>query len=69
MAEIGATMKTHPPLSVCFEWAGYLVPRDVVLSVHNIVARTKHYLQRRLPVRTVLFWDIIIRWTQWGGGG
>ena len=60
-------MKTHPPLSVCFELAWYLVPRDVLLPVHNIVARTEHCVQRTLPVRTVFFWDIIIRWT-WGGG-
>ena len=60
-------MKTHPPLSVCFEWAGYLMPRDVLLPVHNIVARTKHCVQRTLPVRTIFFWDIIIHWT--GGGG
>ena len=63
-------MKTHPPLSVCVEWAGYLVPRDVLLPVHNIVARTEHCVQRTLPVRTVFFWDIIIRWTRgWGVGG
>ena len=65
--EIGATMKTHPPLLVCFEWAGYLVPRDVLLPVHNIVACTEHCVQRTLPVRTVFFWDIIIHWTQAGG--
>ena len=61
-------MKTHPPLSVCFEWAGYLVPRDVLLPVHNIVVRTEHCVQRTLPVWTVFFWDIIIRWTRGGGG-
>ena len=61
-------MKTHPPLSVCFEWAGYLVPGDVAPLSHSIVARTKHCVQRTLPVRTVVFWDIIIRWTRGGGG-
>ena len=60
-------MNTHPALSVRFEWAGYLVPRDVLLPVHNIVACTEHCVQRTLPVRTVFFWDIIIRWTRGGG--
>ena len=51
-----------------FEWAVCLVPRDVLPLVHNIVARTEHRVQRTLPVRTVFFWDVIIRWTRGGGG-
>ena len=38
-----------------------------IVPVHNIVARTEHCVQRTLPVQSVFFWDIIIRWT--GGGG
>ena len=55
-------------IALCFEWAGCLVPRDALPSVHNIVARTEHCVQRTLPIRTVFFWDIIIRWTRGGGG-
>ena len=25
-------------IALCFEWAGYLVPRDVLLLFHNIVS-------------------------------
>ena len=44
------------------------MPRNALLPVHNIEARTEHCVQRTLPVRTVFFWDIIIRWTRGGGG-
>ena len=40
-------------IALCFEWAGCLVPRDALPSVHNIVARPEHCVQRTLPVRTV----------------
>ena len=42
--------------------------RDVLPPVHNIVARNEHCVQRTLPVRTVFFVYIIIRWTRGGGG-
>ena len=45
------------------------MPGDVLLPSHNIVARTEHCVQRTLPVRTVFFGDIIVPWTQGGGGG
>ena len=54
--------------ALCFAWAGYLVHRDVLPPVHNIVARNEHCVQRTLPVRTVFFVYIIIRWTRGGGG-
>ena len=41
-------------IALCFEWAGCLVPRDALPSVHNIVARTEHCVQRTLPVRTIV---------------
>ena len=44
------------------------VPRDVLLLSHNIVACTEHGVQQTLPVRTVFFEDIIVRWTQVGVG-
>ena len=53
--------------ALCFAWAGYLVHRDVLPPVHNIVARNEHCVQRTLPARTVFFVYIIIRWTQGGG--
>ena len=54
--------------SLCFAWAGYLVHRDVLPPVHNTVARNEHCVQLTLPVRTVFFVYIIIRWTRGGGG-
>ena len=66
-AEIGATMKTRPPLSVCFEWAGYLVPRDVLLPVHNGCRAHRTLCPTNTTRSDRIFWDIIIRWT--GGGG
>ena len=39
---------TGPPLPTMTEWAGYLVPRDVLPPFHNIVAHTKS-VQRTLP--------------------
>ena len=54
--------------ALCFAWAGYLVHRDTLPPVHNIVARNEHRVQRTLPVRTVFFVYIIICWTRGGGG-
>ena len=54
--------------ALCFAWAGYLVHRDVLPPVHNIVARNEHCVQRTLLVRTVFFVYIIIRWIRGGGG-
>ena len=45
------------------------MPRDALPSVHNIITCTEHCVQRTLPIRTVFFGDIIIRWTRGGGGG
>ena len=42
--------------------------RHVLPPVHNIVACNEHCVQRTLPVRTVFFVYIIIRWTRGGGG-
>ena len=35
-------------IALCFEWAGYLVSRDVLLQFHNIVVRTEQPVQRTL---------------------
>ena len=35
----------------CFEWADYLVPRDVLPPFHNMVARTERCVQRTLESR------------------
>ena len=40
---------TGPLLATMTEWAGYLVPRDVLPPFHNIVARTERRVQRTLP--------------------
>ena len=40
---------TGPLLPTMTEWAGYLVPRDVLPPFHNIVARTKRCVQQTLP--------------------
>ena len=34
-------MNLEASIALCFEWAGYLVPRDVLSPFHNIVVRTK----------------------------
>ena len=34
-------------IALCIEWAGYLVPQDVLPSFHNVVARTERCAQRR----------------------
>ena len=52
---------------LCFEWDGCVVPGDVLPPSHNIVARTEHCVQRTLPVWTVFFEDMIVRWARWGG--
>ena len=36
---------TGPLLPTMTEWAGYLVPRDVLPPFHNIVARTEWCVQ------------------------
>ena len=41
---------TGPLLPTMIEWAGYLVPRDVCLPFHNLVARTERCVQRTLPL-------------------
>ena len=61
-------MKTHPPLLVFFECAGYVVPRDALLPGQNIISRTEHFVQRALHVRAVFLGEIIIRWTRREGG-
>ena len=40
---------TGPLLPTMTEWAGYLVPGDVLRPFHNIVARTERCVQRTLP--------------------
>ena len=55
-------------IALCFEWAGYFVPRDVLPPFHNIVACTEQCVQQT-PVRTVVFQDLIVHWTCGGGGG
>ena len=40
---------TRPLLPTMTEWAGYVVPRDVLPPLHNIVARTERLVQRTLP--------------------
>ena len=40
---------TGPLLPIMIEWAGYLVPRDVLPPFHNIVVRTERCVQRILP--------------------
>ena len=54
-------------IALCFEWAGYLVPRDVLPPFHNIVAHT----ERRVH-RTLLFGLYFLRTKLFighGGGG
>ena len=38
-------------IALCFERVGCLVPRDVLLPLHNIGARTERRVQRTLPFR------------------
>ena len=52
---------------LCIEWAGYLVPGDVLPPLHNIVARTERRVQRPLPFRPCFLRTNLCRWT-WGGG-
>ena len=59
---------TGPLLPTMTEWAGYLVPGDVLPPFHNIVVRPKTACSTNTPVRTVLLWDQIVRWTRGGGG-
>ena len=40
---------TGPLLPTMIEWAGYLVPWDVLLAFHNIVVRTERRVQRTPP--------------------
>ena len=35
-------------IALCFDWAGYLVPRDGLLEFDNIVGRTEWCIQRTL---------------------
>ena len=45
------------------------MPGDVLLPVHNIVARTEHCVQRTLPVRTVFLGGHNCSLDTGGGGG
>ena len=36
-------------IALCFGWAGYFVPRDVLPPFHNIVVRTEQCVQQTLP--------------------
>ena len=54
-------------ISLCFEWAGYLVPRDAVPPFHNIVARTELCAQRTLLFRLYFFRTQLL--VGQGGGG
>ena len=57
---------TGPLLPTMIEWAGYLVPPDVLPPFPNIVAHQTVCPTNTL-VRTVLIWDQIVRWTRGGG--
>ena len=54
---------TGPLLPTMIEWAGYLVPRDVSLPFHNIVARAPNGVSNEHSRSDR------IRWTRGGGGG
>ena len=57
-------------MALCFEWAGYLVPRDMLPPFHNICCADQTVCPPNTPVQTVLLKDLIVRWTWgWGGGG
>ena len=46
--------KLEASIALCFEWVGYLMPKDVLLPFHNIVACTERCVQRTLVFRPYL---------------
>ena len=58
---------TGPLLPTMTEWAGYLVPGDVLPAFHNIVACTERRVQRTLPFGPYYFGTKLF--VGHGGGG